>query len=393
MKISRWGAHLFLKKMKPSAVFIFFGTAAFALLFTWFFSSSTFPASLRSLPQPELSPFVSILAGSGHTGLENGPSHSARFNWPTGMVLDRDGNLFVADSGNHVIRRIDRFGIVTTFAGRGSAGFADGTGRSAMFNGPSAIAIDPSGNLFVADADNFRIRKIAPDGEVTTLAGSGRKGNNEGPALEAEFVYPTGVAVDRTGALYVADRGAHRIKRIRPDGIVMIVAGTGEPGMRGGTAVSAMLHDPMSVAVDEVDNVYIADSGSHTIRRIDAAGVVTTVAGSGLPGYNDGLREKAQFSWPTGVALDREGNLIVTDSKNQRIRKIKLPEGRVTTLAGSGRESDLNGAGNAAGFHFPTGIEMDPLGGIYIADSANNQIRLLTSGLLRVGRPGGMFPF
>jgi sugar lactone lactonase YvrE len=389
MKTCRLDAPLFFKKMKRSVIFIVLGSTAIAgPLFPALFSSIILP-SVRNISQLEIPPFVSTLAGSGHPGLENGAGLSARFNWPTAVVSDRYGNRFIADSGNHVIRQIDRLGMVTTFAGRGSPGFSDGVGRSAAFNGPTAIAIDPSGNLFVADSDNFRIRKITPNGRVTTLAGSGQKGNNEGPAFQAEFIYPTGLAIDRSGALYVADRGAHRIKRIRADGIVMIVAGTGEPGNRGGTAVSAMLHDPMSVAVDEVDNVYIADSGSHTIRRIDSAGVVTTVAGSGLPGYRDGFREKAQFSWPTGVALDHEGNLIVTDSKNHRIRKIKLPEGRVTTLAGNGRGSDLNGTGSAAGFRFPTGIDVDPLGHIYIADSANNQIRLLTSGLLQVDRPGG----
>jgi sugar lactone lactonase YvrE len=382
IKRPRLNGHLFFKIIKWPSLFVVLGSAAVLG-----------PLSSAEISQPDIPPVVSVLAGSGHPGLEDGAGHSARFNWPTGVVSDLNGNRFVADYGNHVIRKIDRFGIVTTFAGRGSAGFADGIGRMAKFNGPNAIAIDRSGTLFVADADNFRIRKITPAGTVTTLAGSGHKGNNEGPALQAEFIYPTGLAIDRSGALFVADRGAHRIKRIRTDGIVMIVAGTGEPGTKGGTAVLATFHDPISVAVDEVDNVYVADSGSHTIRRIDAAGVVTTVAGSGLPGYRDGLREQAQFSRPTGVALDQEGNLVVSDSKNHRIRKIKLPEGRVTTLAGNGHGSDLNGSGSAAGFHFPTGIEVDPFGRVYIADSANNQIRWLTSGLLRVDGPGGALPF
>ncbi len=368
--------------MKQSVLFILFGLAAVS---GPLFHPSLFFPSLplflsEAISQPGVTAFVSVLAGSGHPGLQDGASRSARFHWPTGMAADRHGNWFIADYGNHVIRQINQFGIVTTFAGRGAGGFSDGIGRVAMFNGPNAIAIDRDGNLFVSDAGNFRIRKVAPNGQVTTFAGSGSEGNNEGPALQAEFIYPAGVALDRTGALYVADRGAHRIKRISPEGIVMITAGTGEPGNVGGTGVLAKFHDPVGIAIDEVDNIYIADSGSHTIRRIDQAGVVITVAGSGSPGYRDGLREQAQFSRPTGVVLDREGNLIVTDSGNQRIRKIKLPEGRVTTLAGNGRRSNLNGPAGAAGFDSPTGIYADPLGQIYIADSANHQIRWLTLG-------------
>lgn len=374
--------------MKRRVLLVTLGAAAvFGPLLCLSFFSVVLPLSVRAISQAEGPSFVSILAGSGHLGLQDGASRSARFNWPTATVSGQYGNRFIADSGNHVIRQINRFGIVTTYAGRGSAGFSDGIGQTATFNGPTGLALDRSGNLFVADSGNFRIRKIAPGGEVTTLAGSGRKGNNEGPAAEAEFVYPTGVAVDRSGTFYVADRGAHRIKRITPFGIVMIAAGTGEPGTKNGTGVLAQFHDPASITLDDFDHIYIADTGSHTIRRIDQAGVVTTVAGSGVPGNRDGLREQAQFFAPTGIALDLEGNLFVADSKNHRIRKIKLPEGRVTTVAGTGQRGDLNGAAGAAGFHFPTGIEVDPFGQVYIADSANHQIRWLTSGLLEVAHP------
>ncbi|HZR45297.1 MAG TPA: NHL repeat-containing protein [Candidatus Manganitrophaceae bacterium] len=349
--------------------------------------ASFFPVSAAS--PPDILTFVSTLAGSGLPGMEDGTIHSARFRRPTGVASDRSGNRFIVDSGNHLIRRIDRFGMVTTFAGRGAAGFSDGIGRVAMFNEPKAIAIDRNGNLFVSDAGNFRIRKIAPNGQVTTIAGSGREGNNEGPAGEAEFVEPAGVAVDRSGAVYVADRGAHRIKRISPDRIVMIAAGTGEPGNENGTAVLAKLHNPAGIAFDDVDNLYIADAGSHTIRRIDPSGVVMNVAGSGLPGYRDGLREQAQFFEPTGVAVDREGNLIVTDSKDHRIRKIRLPEGRVTTLAGAGRAGDLNGLSGSAEFNSPVGIEVDPSGRIVIADSANHRLREVDPRVLRVKVPEG----
>lgn len=345
---------------------------------------SSFSVSASGTSSSAVRTVVSTLAGSGLPGLEDGAIDSARFRWPTGLVSNRSGDRVVVDTGNHVIRQINRFGIVTTLAGRGAAGFSDGIGRVAMFNGPNAIAIDRSGNLFISDAGNFRIRKIAPSGQVTTVAGSGQKGNSEGPALEAEFIEPSGMAVDRSGALYVADRGAHRIKRISPEGIVMIAAGTGEPGHENGTAILAKFHDPSGIVFDDVDNLYIADAGSHAIRRIDPAGVVTTVAGSGLPGYRDGLREQARFFEPAGVAIDREGNLIVTDSKNHRIRKIKLPEGRVTTLAGNGLPGDLNGPGTSAGFDIPTGIYIDPSGQVVVADSANHLIRGLAAEILKV---------
>lgn len=388
MRSSRFDIGLFIGVMTRRAFLMILAVAAvFGLLLPSSFSFLVLPFSVQAVSPSDGPSFVSILAGSGHLGLQDGASRSARFNWPTGTVSDQYGNRFIADSGNHVIRQINRFGIVTTYAGRGSAGFSDGIGRGAMFNGPNGLALDRTGNLFVADSGNLRIRKIAPGGEVTTVAGSGRKGNNEGPAAEAEFVDPVGVAVDRSGALYVADRGAHRIKRVTPFGIVMIAAGTGEAGTKDGTGVLAQFHDPSGITVDAFDHVYVADAGSHTIRRIDQEGVVTTVAGSGAPGDHDGLREQAGFFAPTGVALDLEGNLFVADSKNHRIRKIKLPEGRVMTIAGTGRQGDLNGDAGSAGFHHPTGIEVDPFGQVYIADSANHQIRWLTVGPLQVDFP------
>ncbi len=351
------------------------------------FPEGAIPASTPGQKTFQGSPekIVSIVAGSGQRGLQDGPASLARFAWPTGIAVNRRGDRFVADYDNHVIRKIDRFGWVTTFAGQGVPGFADGKGREALFHGPDTLAMDGDDNLYVADADNFRIRKITPDGVVSTVAGSGRQGNKEGAAEEAEFVYPTGVAVAPDGSLYVADRGAHRIKRVTPTGIVMIVAGTGEQGYHDSLAYFSKFNQPMTVAADNGGNVYVADAGSHTIRRIGSDGNVMTVAGSGEPGDRDGLREEAQFYWPTGVSVDIEGNLIVSDSKNHRIRKILLPQGRVSTLAGSGQPGDIDGMGLSAGFDFPTGIGIDPAGNIYIADSANHRIRAIRPGILRVG--------
>ncbi|HET6370209.1 MAG TPA: NHL repeat-containing protein [Nitrospiria bacterium] len=327
---------------------------------------------------------VSVTAGSGRKGFLNGDKETARFDWPTGVAVDRNGNLFVTDYNNNVIRKINPFGWVETFSGRGEAGFTDGPASEAKFHGPDAIALDRVGNLLVADAENYRIRRITPSGQASTLAGSGVQGDLEGPALEAQFVYPTGVAIDRDGNVYVADRGANRIKKISTDGSLVILAGTGKPGLKDGPAYSAEFNDPMTVAVDDEGNVYVADSGSHAIRRIDRGGMVTTIAGSGLPGFRDGMGDRARFNWPTGLAVDPRGNLVVSDSRNNRIRRIKLPEGGVTTLAGRGNAGFGNGPGGWAKFNFPIGVAVDHLGNIYVADTANQMIRNISPGLLRV---------
>ncbi len=327
---------------------------------------------------------VSTLAGSGQPGNENGSGRTARFNRPVGVAVNRMGELFISDRENHLIRKIDRFGWVTTFAGGGSPGFSEGRGKKAFFHDPEMITVDPRGNLYVADAGNFRIRKITPDGTVSTVAGSGRPGNKEGPALEAEFVQPTGVAVAPDGSLYIADKGAHRIKRLTPHGIVMIVAGSGEPGYRDGLGYFAQFQEPVAVAVDDVGNLYISDTGSHTVRRIDRDGIVMTVAGSGQPGDKDGLRSETAFSHPSGIGIDPEGNLILSDSQNHRIRKITLPAGRVTTVAGNSQPGGLDGIGPSSGFNLPNGIAIDPKGEIYVADSANHRIRIIQPEVTRV---------
>lgn len=351
-----------------------------------FFVGCPRPLSQTSPPEPASRhsiALVSVLAGSGQKGWRDGTREKALFSRPTGIVLDRAGNLFIADHNNHAIRKIDRFGLVTTIAGRGTPGFADGIGRAAMFHGPDTVTVDGLGNLYVADADNFRIRKITPDGVVTTVAGSGTAGDTEGRGTRAQFVYPTGVAVDREGIIYVADRGAHRIKIVTPGGDVRVLAGSGKPGFRDGPGYLAQFHDPITLVVDDFGQVYVADSGSHTIRRIDRKGFVTTVAGSGISGYQDGIGKKVQFHWPTGLAIDRRGDLYVSDSENHRIRKIVLPQGRTTTLAGRGNPGYVDGLSFRAVFHFPTGIAVDALGNVFVADSANNVIRHISSHLLR----------
>jgi len=278
-------------------------------------------------------PVVSILAGSGFEGWIDGSPRTARFSRPSGVAVDGEGDIVVADFSNHVIRRVLRVGWVSTFAGNGTEGFADGIGKSAQFYGPNAVALGPSGELYVSDAHNFRIRRITPDGRVSTVAGSGVQADGEGPALRVGLVYPTGIVVEKDGSIDVADRGAHRIKRITADGTLMVLAGTGKPGYQDGPTYTAEFNDPMALTIDDVGNLYVADGGSHVIRRIDRAGMVTTTAGSGVAGDRDGTGREAQFLWPAGLAWDGRENLYVSEGRTRRIRKIKLPEGRVTSVA------------------------------------------------------------
>jgi len=323
---------------------------------------------------------VVTIAGSGQRGNEDGQGELAQFNWPTGVAVGPDWTVYAADYANYLIRKISPDGLVTTLAGSGQRGWLDGAGSVARFNGPDGIALAPSGDLYVADADNHRIRRVSPDGTVTTVAGSGQAGTRDGPATTAQFLYPTGVAADQTGALYVADRGAHTIRKITSRGVVSTLAGTGLPGYTDGMGSIAQFHDPMTVVVDRSGRLFVADSGNHAIRMIMPGGRVSTVAGSPLAGAVDGRGAAARFNWPTGLAVDPRDNLYVADSNNALIRMIS-PDGQVTTLAGIGHAGSDDGPGETAGFHFPTGVAVDRQGDVYVADSANHMIRLISPGL------------
>ena len=266
---------------------------------------------------------VSVFAGTGAAGTADGDGSLAQFSGPSGIAIDASGMLFVADTGNHLIRRINVDATVFTVAGSGVAGFSDGTGSTAQFSSPAAIAVDGAGNLYVADKGNQRIRKIAPGGVVTTLAGSGSAGFADAAGAAAQFSSPAGIAASADGVVYVADTGNHRVRRVAADGGVSTWAGTGVAGYADAWANHAgQLSSPQGVTIDGAGNVFVGDTGNRRIRKITPAGSLLTLAGSGVAGIAGGLRTVAQFAAPTGVAVDGAGNVFVADRDNNLIRRV-----------------------------------------------------------------------
>lgn len=276
---------------------------------------------IRKIEAPGI---VSTHAGLGTPGTANGAAASAQFENPGGVAVDSVGNVFVADKGNHVIRKIDTGGNVTTFAGQMDIpGFADNTGTLAQFNQPSDIGIDGSDNLYVADLVNNRIRKITPAAVVTTLAGQAAPGFTDNTGALAQFDQPRALDVDGAGNVYVASLGNDAIRKVTSAGVVTTLSGDGTAGLVNGAGVSARFNDPSGVAVDSAGNVYIADKSNHVIRKVTAAGITSTFAGNGTSGLTNGLKTNAQFFEPTGIVVRADDNILVGDKDNHRIRFVK----------------------------------------------------------------------
>jgi len=319
---------------------------------------------------------VTTLAGSIAPGSADGIGAAASFTYPRRIAVDSNGNLYVVE--DHKVRKITPDGAVITLAGSANPGSSDDTGVLASFNYPNGIAVDGNGNVYVADSGNNEIRKVTAAGVVSTLAGSTTAGSANGVAVAASFFNPLALAVASDGSVYVADTQNNLIRKITTAGLVTTLAGTTTAGYADGSGASAAFNSPNGIAVDSDGNVYVSDGQNHAIRKITAAGVVSTLAGSTTPGSADGMGSAAGFNQPSGLALDSDNNVYVADYFNYEIRKI-TPAGVVSTLAGSTSAGHADGVGSAASFLDPLGVAVDSTGNVYVSDSGNNQIRKLKS--------------
>lgn len=316
---------------------------------------------------------VTTVAGSTN-GNVDGTGTAARFSYPDGIAVDNSGNLFIADRGNNEVREMSASGVVTTFAGSGAQGALDGTGTAAQFYYPEGIAIDSSNNLYVTDRANNLIRKITSAGVVSTLAGSGTAGSADGTGTSAQFNAPYGIAVDTSGTLYVVDSGNNEIRKITSAGVVTTLAGQLIAGNLDGTGSAAQFSTPYGIVIALSGDLYVTDSGNNTVRKVTTGGVVTTFAGDGTTGYIDATGTAAELRHPFGITVNASSNFYVTDRSNYRIRMI-ASSGVVTTLAGSGALGSVDGTGTAAQFYYSQGITVDSSGALYVVDQGDHRIR------------------
>jgi sugar lactone lactonase YvrE len=364
-------------------------------------------------------------AGTGSFSGDGGPATAATMNNPTGVAVDASGNLYIADSMNHRIRKVSASGVITTVAGSGNIGIAGGgfsgdgaPAASAMIHDPSDVAVDGSGNLFIADEGNGRVREVTAGGIINTIAGSslGYPDGDGGPATSALINNPAGVAVDASGNVFIAE--SYKVRKVTADGTITTVAGQGARGFSGdgGPATSAALNNVTGVAVDASGNLFIADTGNNRIRQVSPSGIITTVAGNGAltadspPGGGSfsgdgGAATAAALSRPTGIAVDASGNLFIADQDNNRIRQVSLG-GIITTFAGSGTPglfgiptyyggfSGDGGPATSALLSFPSGVAVDASGNVFIMDSLNNRVREVSAnGIITTIAGSGAFGF
>jgi trimeric autotransporter adhesin len=358
---------------------------------------------------------LTLVAGNSRAGYsgDGGPATRAQLNDPKGLALDAAGNLYIADSQNNRVRMVDRNGVISTFAGTGAISFGGGPrthndggpATNGLLHLPSGVAVDKSGIVYIADTGDNIIRKVGTDGIITTFAGDGYAGfydkdDNASDdvlpdAIDSEFNKPADVAVDGNGNVYIADTSNQVVRKVTSAGKISMFAGDASAGFKGdnGEAIKAGLIAPIALSIDGSGNVYIMSNGDGRIRRVDTKGVITTVAGNGVPGFTDGAAGSAQFNFPTGLAVDGSGNVYVADSLNLRIRKIT--GGSVSSVAGNGNfsYSGDNGPALNAQLSSPLGVAADASGNVYIADTANSTVRRVSRegtivNVLGTGQPG-----
>jgi sugar lactone lactonase YvrE len=308
---------------------------------------------------------------------------------PSAIVFDTAGNLYLADTANHVIDKVDTSGLITTIAGTGTQGFSgdNGPATAAHLDSPQGLALDTANNLYIADTHNHRIRKVNASGIITTIAGTGTPGfsGDSGPATSAQLALPTALAADRQNNLYLADTGNHRIRiLVAATGQIVTLAGNGTQGFSGdnGPATQASIDSPTGLAVDAANNLYLADTHNHRVRRIAATtGIITTLAGTGSLGFSgeSDPAKSAALALPHGLTLDAANNLYLADTENHRIRRIDATTGLITTVAGTGTQgfSGDNGVATAASLDTPRGTALSPASLLTLADTGNQRIRQL----------------
>lgn len=331
---------------------------------------------------------ITSVAGDGIQGYfgDNGPALKAELWAFSGVAVDNFGNIFIADTGNCRIRKVSN-GVITTVAGNGTCDYGgdNGPATRALLNYPRGAAVDPAGNIYIADAGNSRIRKVDTAGVITTIAGDGHSGflGDGGPATAAELADAWSVAVDSAGNVYFVDRTNQRIRKIDLKGIITTFAGNGSNVYSGdgGQAMAAGLQVPVGVTLDSNNNIYIVESGSCVIRKVDASGIIHTVAGSGTFGYfgDGGPATKALLNDPQGAAVDAAGNIFIADEDNQRVREV-TPDGTINTIAGNGQPNFGGDGGPSTGslVDLPEGVAVGPGGIVYFVDSGNKRVRALT---------------
>ena len=329
---------------------------------------------------------VTTIAGNGqisHSG-DGLQGTLAQLNAPQGVAVDSAGNFYIADSANNVVRRVDTKGVITNFAGNGSAGNGGdgGAATGAQLNTPEDLAVDPAGNLYIADSRNNKVRKVAPNGTISTFAGSGTAGSggDGGAAGSATLNLPFGIAADTAGNIYITEFLGNRVRKVTPDGTISTVAGNGTSGYSGdgGSATAAMLNGPQDVAADSSGNIYIADANNNRVRQV-SGGTINTVAGNGLSGYDrDGVQATTtNVGNPVAVAVDTFGNLYIADG-SLRVRKV-YTSGIITTIAGSGTRGYAGDGGSAtnAQLYSPSALAVNSSGNVWLADTNNNAVRVL----------------
>jgi gliding motility-associated-like protein len=364
----------FLKNPLQIKKFIFFSVAIYSVIFNFC-----------------LSQIITTVAGNG-TGSNSctvgngGPAIAAMVWNPQSVAIDNSGNYYIGDYGNGAVRIVNSSGIINAVAGGCMVCCPTGDGgpsTASWIGEPQVIATDNSGNLYIS-AVNSTIRKVNTSGIINTIAGTGTVGysGDGGPAISAAIHWPRGLAIDGSGNIYIADSYNHRIRKIMvATGIINSIAGTGTQGYSGdgGPAISAQFNYPYGIALDGFGNIFVADESNNRIRKINTSGIITTVAGTGIPGFSGdgGLATSATLNSPFSVAVDLAGNIYIVDSANSRIRKINSG-GIITTIAGTGSGfSGDGGPANLAKLNYPTGIALDLAGNIYIADLENNRIRMI----------------